>query len=133
MLDAAYWNPDGSLWPDRTLLDEGLAGPDFIGSVFVGSDPRPEEAGSEADTVSFSEEAMRRLEESALKPLQNGAYSLKSMERRIAVVRAEIAEVWGSALPDEEKYRLISAKENEIALLQAGQFEFARHGFTGTA
>ena len=34
-----------------------------------------------------------------------------------------------SALPDDEKYRQISAKENEISLLQAGQFTFARAGF----
>ena len=81
------------------------------------------------DAADFSEEAMRRLRESTLKPLVDDALSLKSIDRRIAVVEAEIVEVWNSALPDKEKWRLIQTKKTEISLLQAGQFTFARAGF----
>lgn len=82
------------------------------------------------DLVSFSEEAIQAFKEAAIEPIKNGTFTLESLDRRITVVRAEIAQVWNSALPDDEKYRQISAKENEIALLQAGQFTFARAGFS---
>jgi uncharacterized small protein (DUF1192 family) len=81
------------------------------------------------DLAYFSEDAVRAFHESKLEPLVDKALSLEQIERRIAVVRAEIAEVWNSALPDKEKNRLISSKELEISLLQAGQFTFARAGF----
>lgn len=84
------------------------------------------------DMVQFSEEAIAAFKEAAIEPIKNGTFTLERMERRIQVVRTEIAEVWNSALPDDEKYRQISAKENEIALLQAGQFTFAKAGFTTT-
>ena len=82
------------------------------------------------DFVDFSDEAIQAFKEAAIEPIKNGTFSLKQMEQRINVVRSEIAQVWNSALPDDEKYRQISAKENEISLLQAGQFTFARAGFT---
>ncbi|MCJ2165950.1 MULTISPECIES: hypothetical protein [unclassified Pseudodesulfovibrio] len=82
------------------------------------------------DFVEFSDEAIQAFKEAAIEPIKNGTFSLKQMEQRINVVRTEIAQVWNSALPDDEKYRQISAKENEICLLQAGQFTFARAGFT---
>lgn len=82
------------------------------------------------DIAEFSEEAIAAFKEAAIDPIKDGSFSLESIERRINVVRGEIAEVWNSALPDDEKYRQISAKENEIALLQAGQFTFAKAGFT---
>ncbi|QGY40030.1 hypothetical protein GM415_07790 [Pseudodesulfovibrio cashew] len=83
----------------------------------------------DGDLAEISTEAMTAFEKSAIKPVNDGGYTLKSMERRINVVRAEIVQVWNSALPDDEKYRQISAKENEIAILQAGQFSFAKAGF----
>ena len=82
------------------------------------------------DWAEFSEEAIAAFKEAALKPIKDGTFTLKSLENRINVVREEIAQVWSSALPDDEKYRQISAKENEIALLQAGQYTFAKAGFS---
>lgn len=81
------------------------------------------------DLVTLSDEAVAAFKEAAIEPIKDGTFTLESLERRINVVRAEIAQVWNSALPDEEKYRQINAKENEIALLQAGQFTFAKAGF----
>lgn len=83
-----------------------------------------------SDLVEFSDEAIAAFKEAAIEPLKDGTFTLERLEQRISVVRGEIAEVWGSALPDDEKYRQISAKENEIALLQAGQFTFAKAGFS---
>ncbi len=85
------------------------------------------------DLAEFSDEAIRAFREAAIEPIKNGTFSLEQIERRISVVRAEIAHVWNSALPDDEKYRQISAKDNEIALLQAGQFAFAKAGFSKVA
>jgi hypothetical protein len=82
------------------------------------------------DFVEFSDEALQAFKEAAIEPIKNGTFSLEQIEKRINVVRTEIAQVWNSALPEDEKYRQISAKENEISLLQAGQFTFARAGFT---
>lgn len=82
------------------------------------------------DWVEFSEEAIAAFKEAAIEPIKDGTFTLKSMEQRINVVRGEIVQVWNSALPDDEKYRQISAKENEISLLQAGQYTFAKAGFT---
>lgn len=82
------------------------------------------------DVTSLSEEAVAAFKEAAIEPIKNGTFSLEQMEKRINVVRSEIVQVWNSALPEEEKYRQISAKENEIALLQAGQFTFAKAGFS---
>ena len=82
------------------------------------------------DMVHFSEEAREAFREAAIEPIKNGTFTLESLEQRIRVVREEIARVWNSALPDEEKNLQISAKENEIALLQAGQFAFAKAGFS---
>lgn len=84
------------------------------------------------DVAVFSDEAIAAFKEAAIEPIKNGTFSLEQMEQRIQVVRGEIAVVWNSALPDDEKYRQISAKENEISLLQAGQFTFAKAGFTRT-
>lgn len=89
-------------------------------------------AKSLGDLVSFSDEAIAAFKEAAIEPIKNGTFTLESLERRINVVRAEIAQVWNSALPDDEKNRLISAKESEISLLQAGQFTFAKAGFAKT-
>lgn len=82
------------------------------------------------DNALFSDEAIAAFKEAAIEPIKNGTFSLEQIEKRINAVRAEIATVWNSALPDKEKYREISAKENEIALLQAGQFTFAKAGFS---
>lgn len=84
------------------------------------------------DVATFSEEALAAFKEAAIEPIKNGSFTLESLEKRINVVRAEIAQVWNSALPDDEKYRQVSAKENEISLLQAGQFTFAKAGFAKT-
>ena len=81
------------------------------------------------DWAEFSEEAIAAFKEAAIEPIKDGTFTLKSLESRISTVREEIAQVWNSALPDDEKYRQISAKENEIALLQAGQYTFAKAGF----
>jgi|GEM_PF-2022331 len=83
-----------------------------------------------ADMVTFSKEAIAAFKEAAIEPIKNGTFTLEGLERRINVVRTEIAQVWNSALPEDEKYRQISAKENEISLLQAGQFTFAKAGFS---
>ena len=84
------------------------------------------------DMVSLSDEAIAAFKEAAIEPIKNGTFTLESLQQRINTVREEIARVWNSALPDEEKILQISAKENEISLLQAGQFTFAKAGFTGT-
>jgi len=89
--------------------------------------------GGQGDAARFSEEAVRRFKESALKPLVKRAMSLEVLERRINVVKAEIEAVWNSNLPYEEKARQVSTKKNEISLLQAGQFEFAKSGFSRAA
>lgn len=78
------------------------------------------------DLVEISEEALTALKDSALRPLAHNGYTLRSLEERVNVVRAEIASIWNSSLPDKEKHLQISSKEWEIALLQAGQFEFAK-------
>jgi len=85
------------------------------------------------DLAVFSPEAIRAFRESAIEPLRNGTFSLRQIESRIQTVRAEIVQVWNSALPDDEKFRIISSRENEIALLQAGLFTFAKAGFSRTA
>nr|WP_287411048.1 hypothetical protein [Pseudodesulfovibrio sp.] len=82
------------------------------------------------DFIELSEEAIAAFKEAAIEPIKNGTFSLEHMESRIQTVRSEIADVWNSALPDDEKYRQISSKENEIALLQAGQYTFAKAGFS---
>lgn len=82
------------------------------------------------DTAVFSKEAIASFKEAAIEPIKNGTFTLEQMERRINTVRAEILRVWNSALPEKEKWREISAKENEIALLQAGQFTFAKASFS---
>lgn len=84
------------------------------------------------DLAEFSDEAIAAFREAAIEPIKDGSFTLESIEKRITVVRSEIAQVWNSALPDDEKMRQISAKENEIALLQAGQFTFAKAGFSKT-
>ncbi len=84
------------------------------------------------DWAEFSDEAIAAFKEAAIEPIKDGSFSLDNLQQRINTVRAEIAQVWNSALPDKEKYLQISAKENEIALLQAGQFTFAKAGFTRT-
>jgi len=97
------------------------------------SDDSPDPARPSGDVVTFSDEAVRAFRENAIEPIKNGTFTLKGLESRINTVRAEIVQVWNSALPDDEKYRQISARENEISLLQAGQFAFARAGFSMTA
>lgn len=81
------------------------------------------------DMIHFSDEAIAAFKEAAIEPIKNGTFSLEQIESRINVVREEIAQVWNSALPEDEKFRQINAKENEISLLQAGQFTFAKAGF----
>jgi len=81
------------------------------------------------DRAVFSEAAREAFKQAAIEPIKNGTFSLDQLERRINVVRTEIDQVWNSALPRAEKDRQISAKENEIALLQAGQYAFAKAGF----
>ncbi|MEF2232341.1 MAG: hypothetical protein V3571_15520 [Pseudodesulfovibrio sp.] len=81
------------------------------------------------DRAVFSEAAKEAFRQAAIEPIKNGTFSLDQLERRINVVRGEIDVVWNSALPRAEKDRQISAKENEIALLQAGQYAFAKAGF----
>nr|WP_231117026.1 hypothetical protein [Pseudodesulfovibrio alkaliphilus] len=85
------------------------------------------------DLAAFSPEAIRAFRESAIEPIKNGTFSLRQIENRINTVRAEIVQVWNSALPEDEKFRIINARENEISLLQAGQFTFAKAGFSRTA
>ena len=87
----------------------------------------------DGDQIAFSKEAIAAFKEATIEPIKNGTFTLESIERRIGVVEAEIVQVWNSPLPDEEKYKQISAKKNEIALLQAGQFTFAKAGFAKTA
>ncbi|MBG0789394.1 MAG: hypothetical protein H0S80_02735 [Desulfovibrionaceae bacterium] len=81
------------------------------------------------DVVNLSDEAVAAFREAAIEPIKNGTFTLASLQQRINTVREEIARVWNSALPDEEKMLQISARENEISLLQAGQFAFAKAGF----
>ena len=81
------------------------------------------------DPADFSEEAVERARDQALKPLVKKAMSLESLDQRIATVRAQIETIWNSALPHEEKVIQVQARKNEISLLQAGQFEFAKAGF----
>jgi len=81
------------------------------------------------DVVELSDKALELFRKSATETLRDRAMSLQEFDRRIAVIREEIATVWSGVLPEDEKYRLVSSKENEIALLQAGQFTFARAGF----
>jgi hypothetical protein len=47
-------------------------------------------------------------------------------DSRINQVREEIEDVWKSPLPDRIKERKTDAKETEISLLQAGQFEYIK-------
>lgn len=102
------------------------------GSIF---EPWPETAEQEpgqawpGDTIEISEEAIRAFREAAIEPIKHGTFTLDRLEARINVVRAEIASIWDSALPYDEKELQISARQNEIALLQAGQFTFAKAGF----
>ncbi|WP_319583274.1 hypothetical protein [uncultured Pseudodesulfovibrio sp.] len=81
------------------------------------------------DVVDISEEAIKAFREAAIEPIKHGTFTLDRLEARINTVRAEIAQIWGSALPDHEKYMQITARQNEISLLQAGQFTFAKAGF----
>jgi len=120
-------------WPGAS----DLAPQDGQAATAAGPDGRDGPAGNGTDGqaraggdwTEFSEAALAAFKETAIEPIKNGTFSLDGLERRINVVRTEISQVWNSALPDEEKYRQVSAKENEIALLQAGQFAFARAGF----
>lgn len=78
------------------------------------------------DYAEFSDTALGLWEQEAKAPMWDGSYSLDRLEGRIRTVRGEIASIWNSGLPDQEKARQIGARKNEIALLQAGQFTFAR-------
>jgi len=82
------------------------------------------------DLAEFSDDAIKAFKEAAIEPIKNGTFSLEQIEQRINTVRSEIAQIWNSGLPDDVKFRDISALENEISLLQAGQFTFAKAGFT---
>ena len=102
------------------------------GSIFEALPGTPGQDQDQAwpgDIVEISEEAIRAFREAAVEPVRSGTYVLRGMEQRISTVRAEISRIWNSALPDDEKNMQISARENEIALLQAGQFSYARAGF----
>lgn len=99
-------------------------------TILAGMADKADASGMVGDITHFSDEAIAAFKEAALEPIKNGTFSLESIERRIGVVREEIARVWNSPLPDKEKWREISSKENEIALLQAGQFTFAKAGFS---
>lgn len=125
-IDHDLFPPDGS--KAHTPL------PEAHGSAAAGGTPVEYDPARPArDHVTFSDEAIRAFRQSAIEPIKNGTFSLSRIESRISAVRAEIVQVWNSALPDDEKYRIISSRENEIALLQAGQFAFARAGFSMTA
>lgn len=87
----------------------------------------------DGDVVEISAEGLQALHEEGTRRLVNQALSLPRIQARIQTVRSEIETVWNSALPDREKLDLVSAKENEIALLQAGQFSLARLGFSKVA
>lgn len=89
-----------------------------------------ESAKALGDLIDFSEEALEAFKAATIEPIKSTTFTLEHIEQRINVVREEIAQVWNSALPEEEKWRQISAKENEISLLQAGQFSFAKAGFS---
>jgi hypothetical protein len=116
------------MYVDFTLSGAGTGVPDFEAHLReVVQDEARQVVG---DWAEFSEEAIAAFKEAAIEPLKDGTFTLKSLESRISTVREEIAQVWNSALPDDEKYRQISAKENEIALLQAGQYTFAKAGFS---
>ncbi|WP_272699256.1 hypothetical protein [Desulfovibrio sp. Fe33] len=100
------------------------------GSIFEALPGTPgQDLAWPGDIVEISEEAIRAFREAAVEPVKSGTYVLRGMEQRISTVRAEISRIWNSALPDDEKNMQISARENEIALLQAGQFSYARAGF----
>jgi uncharacterized protein YicC (UPF0701 family) len=79
-----------------------------------------------ADVVDISDEALKQYQDSLARRMQNGTYTLNVLQDRVDAVYQEIDDVWESALPDKEKWRRIDAKETEIALLQAGQFEFLK-------
>lgn len=79
-----------------------------------------------ADFANFSQKAQELWNELPEKPVWDGSYSLDQLERRKEAVRQEISTIWNSTLPRDEKHRQIGARKNEIALLQAGQFTFAR-------
>ncbi|WP_419785619.1 hypothetical protein [Pseudodesulfovibrio sp.] len=128
---AAYaaWGYPPEYDPTATAEDLGLAYPT------TGTRPDAEaEASGEAkphlgDSAIFSEAAIAAFKEAAIEPIKNGTFSLDGLQRRINTVRTEINQVWNSAMSDSEKDRQISAKKNEIALLQAGQYTFAKAGF----
>jgi hypothetical protein len=122
-IDHDLFPPDGSI----------AHTPEAHGSISAGNTPAENDPRPASDQITFSDEAIRAFRESAIEPIKNGTFSLSRIESRISAVRAEIVQVWNSALPDDEKYRIISSRENEIALLQAGQFAFARAGFSMTA
>ena len=98
-------------------------------SAGTASSGQDSEARVSGDRAEFSEAAIAAFREAAIEPIKNGTFSLDRLEQRINVVRSEIDQVWSSALPRDEKDRQISAKKNEIALLQAGQYAFAKAGF----
>ena len=112
----------------RTVLDigRGPAALEWFG-------PEAREGGGPPvhglDRADISDEAMRRYEQSGLKPPLRRAPSLTVLQSRIGAIREEIARIWNSPLPDKDKYIQISARETEISLLEAGIFEFARAGF----
>ena len=81
------------------------------------------------DVVEISREAIRRFEDDQMKPMAQKSMSLEKIDQRISAIRAEIESIWNSPLPDDQKMMQISSRKNEISLLQAGQFEFARNGF----
>jgi hypothetical protein len=127
--------PGAESWTDEASAMDLPAAPALSGqSSASGKPPTTTSTGlGIGDRATFSAEAVRAFKESAIEPIKNGTFTLKGLESRINVVRAEIAQIWSSALPDGEKYRQISARDNEIALLQAGQFAFAKAGFSLTA
>lgn len=125
-IDTVFSMP-GGLAPDAPISDADETGlPENISETNKPMLPT-------GDLAAFSPEAIRAFRESAIEPIKSGTFSLRQIESRISTVRAEIVQVWNSALPDDEKFRIISSRENEIALLQAGQFAFAKAGFSMTA
>jgi len=78
------------------------------------------------DYVDLSDEALDVLNEDDRKPAVDDSYTLKELEQRINVVLAQIDQIWGSGLPDDEKNRQISALQSEVALLRGGQSNYLK-------
>jgi len=89
-------------------------------------DRENERTSLDVDVVDLSKEALRRHQQSIVDRVRSGAYTLEMFDNRINQVHREIEKVRKSALPDRVKEQKTDAKETEISLLQAGQFEYLK-------